>query len=169
MLLFEKWEVGIQTAITIAGSSVKLDSLKEGFGFTELFLVRRSLQTGFGDILACLLVKFPGYLSHDHLVRRFQTFCSGGLGLSTLWNRQQRRRYSSSTENKKPTVLLGKKYTWYFLKQYLMFYPRKSFFQGRPTITNQRYHICFVGRYEATLFFWGILLHPMVQCEAPQL
>lgn len=26
---------------------MKLDSLKEGFGFTELFLVRRSLQTVF--------------------------------------------------------------------------------------------------------------------------
>ena len=95
---------------------MKLDSLKEGFGFTEWFLVRRSLQTGFGDILACLLLKFPGYLSHNHLVRRFQPVCSGGLGLSTLWNRQQRRRYSSSTENKKPTVLLGKKHL-VFLKQ----------------------------------------------------
>ena len=29
---------------------MKLDSLKEGFGFTEWFLVRRSLQTGFGDM-----------------------------------------------------------------------------------------------------------------------
>ena len=95
---------------------MKLDSLKEGFGFTEWFLVRRSLQTGFGDILACLLLKFPEYLSHNHLVRRFQPVCSGGLGLSTLWNRQQRRRYSSSTENKKPTVLLGKKHL-VFLKQ----------------------------------------------------
>jgi hypothetical protein len=31
---------------------MKLDSLKEGFGFTECFLVRRSLQTGFGDMFA---------------------------------------------------------------------------------------------------------------------